>query len=87
MLKRLALICIILVLASVPATAFHVHGDGAAHDDCPVCVASYHQLAAGHAASALNDAPRFVEATLIPSSSVFTEKVFISFLNPRAPPA
>jgi len=87
MLKRLALICIVLMLASVPATALHVHDNGAAHDDCAVCVASCHQPAAGHAASVLNDAPCFVEATLILSSSVFTEKVFISFLNPRAPPA
>jgi hypothetical protein len=40
MRKKLAFVSLLLFLLTIGAIAFHHHGDGGNHDDCPVCVAA-----------------------------------------------
>jgi len=38
-IKRIALVCIAVLLVSIFAVALHSHADGESHDDCSICMA------------------------------------------------
>lgn len=48
MQKRLALLCVVLMLLSALVVAFHHHEDGIDHDDCPLCLAAHNSSSASH---------------------------------------
>jgi hypothetical protein len=85
MQKRLALLCVVLILLSAFMVGFHHHEDGIAHDDCPICIAAH------HSSSALNEFPeiqRNNDAIFFHPDVSFTIPDAISIPgNTRAPPA
>jgi hypothetical protein len=86
-LKRVALLCIAILLLSVVAIALHDHADGESHDNCPICVASNHQSATGPSASAFDGIPCFTETTVVTPTQAFTDNPYFFSYSTRGPPA
>ncbi len=85
--RTFTLILIFLLLVSAFVAAFHHHENAADDHDCPICVVSLHQPAAGPVAAAFDGVPFLVAAIFAAISPVFTEKLLACSLSSRAPPA
>jgi hypothetical protein len=87
MFRRLTVLFILLLLLSTFAAALHHHDNAAEIHDCPICLVSHHQYAAGLSTAALDDAPFITETIYAVPAQVLAEQLFISLLSNRAPPA
>jgi hypothetical protein len=67
--------------------ATHHHENTADDHDCAICLVSHHQHATSQSSVAFDGIPSFRETTYSAPAPVITERIFISFLNTRAPPA
>jgi hypothetical protein len=86
MRNRTVIFIIAALLFAVIAGVLHVHADGVAHDDCPVCIAARYQAAG--CPSPVNRADPFFTASLeVQSDPVYPESVTLSSSSGRAPPA
>jgi hypothetical protein len=85
--SHLSAFLILLLLLSTFVAVPHYHFDTADHHECPICVVSHHQPATGQTTAAYDVSPCFTESTFAPASASFSENVFTSSLNSRAPPA
>jgi hypothetical protein len=85
--KRLTAFFIPLLLVSTFVAVFHFHADVADHHECPICVVSHHQPATGQSAATYEVVPCFIESTIVVTSQHFTDDLFFTSHNNRAPPA
>ena len=85
--KQVIAFLILLLLLSTLAVALHHHENAADDHNCPVCLASYHQQAAGRATVAFDGIPFITETAYSVPAPEIPEQTFISLLANRAPPA
>jgi hypothetical protein len=86
--KRIPAFIILFLLVSTFAVAMHHHEDTADdHHDCPTCLVSHHQQATSQSTVAFDGVPFITESIYTAFAPVLAEKIFISCLNNRAPPA
>lgn len=84
---RFTAFLILVLLFSTFATVLHHHDNPADDHGCPTCLVSRHQYATIQSSVAFDGVPCFTETTYVASALVITEKLFVSCLNNRAPPA
>jgi hypothetical protein len=85
MQKRLALLCVLLMLLSALVVSFHHHEDGVSHDDCPICLAVHNSSSA---APEFSDVQRNNDAVPFRSEiSFILPNTVLDLGNTRAPPA
>lgn len=85
--SQFTIFLILLLIFSTFVALPHHHVNTADDHDCPLCIASHHLPATSHSAVDSDSVPCFTETTFVAPAPVITEKILISFLNNRAPPA
>jgi hypothetical protein len=85
--NQFTIFLILLLVLSTFVAVFHHHENTADDHDCPICVASHHLPASSQPTVASVSIPYFTETIYVSPVTAITEKLFISFLNNRAPPA
>jgi hypothetical protein len=85
--SRFTALLVLLLLFSSFVAVPHFHEDLDDHDDCPICVATYHQSASGPAIIACDGIPCFTETTVITSPEAFTDNLYFFSLSTRGPPS
>jgi hypothetical protein len=85
--NRLAAFLILLLLLSTFVAVPHYHDDAADHHDCPICLQSNHQTAAGPLSVAFDGIPCLTETTFVASVPVLTDTLFFFSRSTRGPPA
>jgi hypothetical protein len=85
--RRFTVLLAALLLVSAFVAATHHHENRADDHDCPICLVSHHQHATGQSSVAFDGIPCFSETIYSAPATVVTERIFISFLKSRAPPA
>lgn len=86
MRRSLSTLLICLLLCSALVTAFHHHEDGAAHSDCPICVAGQHQPAVPPDAPSGVVRQEAAGAAFVASVTAQIAAIAFSPLQSRAPP-
>lgn len=86
MLKRLSLICLILIVLATLSGSFHHHDDGSEHPECAVCFAVHHHTITPVTVLVPESlSPVTVTRYLAPVLAVWHSTSFTPFNN-RAPP-
>jgi hypothetical protein len=85
--RRFIVSLVTLLLVSAFVATFHHHENTADDHDCPICLVSHHQHATSQSSVAFDGIPCILETTYAAPAPIITERIFISFLNTRAPPA
>lgn len=85
MQKRLAILCVVLILLSALVVAFHHHEDGIPHNDCPICLAVHNSSSASHEFSEVQRSNDII--SFRPEVSFTLPKTVSVPGNIRAPPA
>ena len=85
--KRFTAFLILLLLISTFVAVPHHHDDTLDDHDCPICVVSNHQCAASQSTVAFDAVPLITETSYSTPAQEITERIFISLLANRAPPA
>jgi len=81
-----ALLALLLLLSTFVAISHH-HEKTADDHDCPICISSNHQSAAGPSIVAFDGIPCLTETTIAVSTPALIENLLFSFRNTRGPPA
>jgi hypothetical protein len=81
-----ALLALLLLLSTIMAVLHH-HENTADDHDCPICIASNHQSAAGPSTIAFDGIPCLTETTFVASAQALIENLFSPSRNTRGPPA
>ncbi len=85
--SQFTILLILLLVASTFVALPHYHTNTADDHDCPICVVSLHQPAAGPLSPVVDGVPCLVATVSAAVSPVFAEKLLSCSLNNRAPPA
>jgi hypothetical protein len=88
MVKRLSIFLVCIFLLATLVEAFHHHNNGAAHPECPICIAAHHQSNAGYTSPPTCEI-RFVvsEPVYVRSVLALVSKIYFAPAQNRAPPA
>jgi hypothetical protein len=85
--NQFTIFLILLLILSTFVALPHHHVNTADDHDCPICIASHHLTAASYSAVTSDSIPCFTETIFVAPARVIIEKIFVSFLNNRAPPS
>jgi hypothetical protein len=81
-----ALLALLLLLSTFVAVSHH-HENTADNHDCPICISSNHQSAAGASAAVFDGIPYVTETPFVAAVPAFAENLLFSSRNTRGPPA
>jgi len=85
--KRLTVFLILALLLSTFAAVLHHHDTAADDHDCSICLVRHHQHATGQKTVAFDGVPNFTKTIYSAPALFIAEKIFVSSLKDRAPPA
>jgi hypothetical protein len=84
--RRLALVLVLCLFASIVIIAFHHHYEDGAHDDCPVCNVVHHMSSTVFSAFSFGIF-LVMTASSLAEKAVSLSSSLVSILFSRAPPA
>jgi hypothetical protein len=85
--KRLAVFLILLLLLSTLVVVSHHHENTADDPDCPICIASNHQHAAGPLSVSFDGIPILIKTQVIVYTPALTDTILFFSRSTRGPPA
>jgi len=85
--KRFAVFLILLLLLSTLVAVSHHHENTADDPDCPICIASNHQSAAGPLAVSFDGLPILVKIKVVVYAPALADTILFFSRGTRGPPA
>jgi hypothetical protein len=88
MVKRLSIFLVCIFFFATLVEAFHHHNDGAAHPECPICIAAHHKSNAGYTSPSTCEIQTVVsEPVYVKPVLALVSKIYFAPAQNRAPPA